>query len=89
MNLHPPYNTEEEYYKPIEDLVGQTIDYCSMQCKVVQIAKYVKPKDFHLVGFRCLYVLQIINPTISELEAFEEGYLYANSDNIMYSYGIF
>lgn len=86
MNLHPPYTTEEAYYKPIEDLIGQTIEYCQMKCKVVKIAKYVKPEHFKLAGFRCIYILKIIKPTKQDLENFEDGYLFASSEAIMFSW---
>jgi hypothetical protein len=86
MNLHTAYKTEAEYYKPIEDLVGKTINYCGMDCKVELIAKYVKPEHFNIVNFRCVYVLKIQNPSEKQLNEFEDGYLYASSRDIMYSH---
>ena len=79
LNLHPEYKTKEEYYKPIEDLIDKTVNYCDMICKVVQISKYVEPKDFYIVGFRCIYILKILEPTKEQLEHFNEGFLYTNS----------
>lgn len=86
INLHTEYTTEEEYYKPVEDLVNQEIDYCGMKCKVFGIYKYVKPKHFDIAGWRCLYVLQIIDPTPEQLEKFDEGCLWASSKDIMHSF---
>jgi len=79
LNLHPKYKTDEEYYKPIEDLIGKTVNYCDMICEVVQIPKYVEPKDFYIVGFRCIYILKILEPTKEQLEHFDKGFLYADS----------
>lgn len=82
MNLHTEYKTEEEYYKPIENIIGETVNYCGMVCKVKMIAKYVKPEHFSLAGFRCVYVLEILEPTEEELQRFEGGFLYANSQGL-------
>lgn len=79
MNLHPKYKTEEEYYKPIEDIVGQTVNYCGMICKVRMISKYVKPEHFNICGFKCVYILEILEPTEEELQHFDDGFLFADS----------
>jgi hypothetical protein len=77
--------TEEKYYQQIEALVGKTISYCGMDCKVTMIAKYVKPKNEHIVGFKALYILKIINPNKEDLETFDGGYLYASDSDIEFA----